>query len=361
MKIGYLSNHNPFDKNSFSSTSYYMSQALRSNPKCTVRILGNWRRPNRIIDKVWKPAPRPSSLTATDFDGLDAVLSLVSTDLVSKYGSLTNIPIVHCTDATPGFLNDFYGYDLPTEVFERERDAYEAASLILFSSEFMLERALSEFGSAYADKVVALPWGANLDVLPSAPPQKPPIEPLKLLFMGKEWARKGGDIVIEAFRKLQSRGIAAELHLVGGKANDVATIENVIDHGYLDKNSRKDRLTLRNLLKDVHFLLLPTRADCTPMVVAEANSYGIPVIATNVGGIPSLMEPGENGDMLSLEADASDYANRLMDLSANREQYEALSRNSFRYFKRNLTWDSWSTSVIQVLHEGLGRDGIARA
>lgn len=351
MNIGYISNHNPLDRNSFSSTSYYMSQALRENPTCTVRILGDWRRPNRIIDKLRKPAAGPSGLMAKSFDGFDVILSLVSTDLVSRYGSLTKVPIVHCTDATPGFLKEFYGYDLPAEAFERERDAYEAASLVLFSSDFMLERALSEFGAVYANKMAALPWGANLDIFPPAPPQKPPMKPLRLLFMGKDWVRKGGDVVVETLRELQRRGVAAELHLVGGKARDAAMIENVIDHGYLNKNLRKDRFVLERLLKEAHFLVLPTRADCTPMVVAEANSHGIPVLITSVGGIPSLMQSGMNGEMLAPDANASDYADRLMALSSERDRYEALSRNSFAHFKRNLTWDAWSKALISLLKD----------
>jgi glycosyltransferase involved in cell wall biosynthesis len=354
MNIGYLSNHNPLDRNSFSGTSYHMSQAIQENRTCTARVLGEWRRPNRIIDKLRNPALGPTGLTPKSFDGLDVVLSLVSSDLVSRCGSLTEVPIVHCTDATPGFLKDFYGYDVPAETFERERHAYETASLVLFSSDFIRERALSEFGAVYATKTVALPWGANLDSFPTVPPRKPLMKPLRLLFMGKDWARKGGDVVIETLRELQRRGVAAELHLVGTKAGDAAIIENVIDHGYLNKNRRKDRLILEKLLNNSHFLVLPTRADCTPMVVAEANSHGIPVLITNVGGIPSLMQSGKNGEMLTPEANASDYADRIMALSTDRDQYETLSRNSFVHFKRNLTWGAWSASMVSLLNERFG-------
>lgn len=351
LNIGYLSNHNPLDRNSFSSTSFYMSKALRENPTCTVRILGEWRRPNRIINTLRKPAPGPSSLLAKSFNGLDVVLSLVSTDLVSRYGPQTKVPFVHCTDATPGFLKDFYGYEAHAEAYQKERAAYDAASLVLFSSEFMLETALSEFGAMYAPKMVALPWGANLDSFPTVPPQKPPLSPLRLLFIGKDWVRKGGDVVIEVLRELRRRDIAAELHLVGTKAGEATMIENVIDYGYLNKNNRKDRLVLENLLRNSHFFVLPTRADCTPMVVAEANSYGIPVLITAVGGIPSLMQSGKNGEMLGPEASASDYADRLMALSESRDRYEALSRDSFEHFKRNLTWDAWSKAVISLLKD----------
>jgi glycosyltransferase involved in cell wall biosynthesis len=355
MNIGYLSNHNPLDRNAFSGTSYYMYRALSESSHCSVRMLGSYRRPRRIIDKLYKPASGPGLLTPKSFDGLDVILSLVSSDLVEKCSPLTEVPVVHCTDATPGFLKDFYNMKVPADALEKEYHAYEAASLILFSSDFMLERALSEFGTSYAPKMAALPWGANLDSIPTVSPQKPPLKPLRLLFIGKDWNRKGGDVVIETLQELRRRGIFAELHLVGTKAGNAGMLENVIDHGYLNKNKRKDRLAIEALLNSSHFLILPTRADCTPMVVAEANSHGIPVLITDIGGIPSLMRAGQNGEMLSPEAGPDDYADRLMALSKDRAQYEALSRSSFEHFRERLTWAAWSDAVTRILKERFAR------
>lgn len=355
IKLGFLSRHNPLDKNAFSSTSHFMWRALSENASCSVRVLGRHRRPRRIIDRLWNSDTGPGPLGPSDFDGLDAVLCLVSSGFVPTYSSVTDVPIIHCTDATPGFLRDFYGYELPTDAYESERLAFDRAKLVLFSSEFMLHQAVAEFGEEFAPKMVAHPWGANLENLPSAPPAKPAMEPLRLLFIGKDWARKGGDIVVGTLRELRRRGVPAELHLVGTNAGELGNIENVVDHGFLNKNRRKDRLVLEQLLNGSHFLLLPTRADCTPMVVAEANSHGIPVLITNVGGIPSLMQAGQNGEMLPLEADAAAYADRLIALSRDREAYNALSRSSFEHFREHLTWSAWSDAVIRTVNERLVR------
>lgn len=355
MKLGFLSNHNPLDKNAFSSTSHFMWRALCENQSCTVRILGNHRRPRRFIDKLWRPSVGPGQLEPNTFEGLDAIVSLVSTDLVVKYGNRTKVPIIHCTDATPGFLQEFYGDQLPSKAFEEERLAYESAEIILFSSDFMRARAVHEFGEQFASKMASLLWGANLESFPSELPEKPPLTPLRLLFIGKDWARKGGDIVIETLKELKRRGVAAELHLVGTSAGDIGNTENVIDHGYLNKNKQKDRLALEGILNSSHFLVLPTRADCTPMVVAEANSHGIPVLISDVGGIASLMHNGRNGEMLSTEAGAGEYADRLIALSTDQAKYHALCRSSFEHFLENLTWSAWSDAVVSHLNERVAR------
>jgi glycosyltransferase involved in cell wall biosynthesis len=91
------------------------------------------------------------------------------------------------------------------------------------------------------------------------------------------------------------------------------------------------------------------------MVVAEANSHGIPVLITDIGGIPSLMRAGQNGEMLSPEAGPREYADRLMALSRDRAQYEALSRSSFEHFREYLTWTAWSTAMIKILKEKFAR------
>lgn len=356
-----MSNHSPFDRNSFSGTSYYMYHALAENPICSVLPLGNHRPPRRIIDRLFMPArPDARPLRPDDFDdGLDVILSLVSTDLVSKYSPLTKVPIVHCTDATPSFLRDFYGKDLPADTVEKERHAYESADLILFSSDFMLNQALLEFGKSYAPKMAALTWGANLDSFPTIPPHKPPLKPLRLLFIGKDWARKGGDVVVATLQELQRRGVAAELHLVGTSPDEDGAVENVINHGHLNKNKRRDWSLIQKLLNEAHFLVLPTKADCTPMVVAEANSHGVPVLITDVGGVSSLMRPGCNGEMLPPEANASNYAARLMALSADPVKYEALSRSSFEHFMEHLTWTAWSKALTDMLKDRFVLDGPA--
>ena len=49
-----------------------------------------------------------------------------------------------------------------------------------------------------------------------------------------------------------------------------------------------------NLYRDIDALILPSYNEGMPVVILEAMSYGLPVIATSVGGIPEIMEDGKN-------------------------------------------------------------------
>lgn len=70
-------------------------------------------------------------------------------------------------------------------------------------------------------------------------------------------------------------------------------------------------------------LLLPSRFDGSPLVVLEALSMGIPVIASRVGGLPQLVDDGRTG-FLCEPADARDFARRVAELARDRALAERM-------------------------------------
>ena len=351
MRIGFFSNHNPLDKRAFSGTAYYMLKSLMEHPSCSVQLLGNYRRPNRVLDTLLTHIPRREKFSLKNVNQCDAILSLVSSNRVSEISQRTNVPVVHVTDATPSFLHEFYRINMSDELVKKERRAIEAARLVYYSSDFMMQRAIADFGREIQDKVAACPWGANLDDAPEAPIQKLPLAPLRLLFVGTNWERKGGDVAVDTLRALRSRGLETELHLIGADANEGKQIQGLISHGFLDKNRISDLTRIQSILRGAHFLILPTRADCTPMVVAEANSYSIPVLISNVGGVPSIMNAGVNGYTLPISSTGEDYADLVLSLIGDENEYSLLSANSYRHYLHKLNWRAWSERTVELLRQ----------
>ncbi|TIP78782.1 MAG: glycosyltransferase family 4 protein [Mesorhizobium sp.] len=131
--------------------------------------------------------------------------------------------------------------------------------------------------------------------------------PLRLAAAGRLIALKNFDRLIEAIRMLQDRGVSASLDLYGDgperqalsrKADELGVGDRVHFHGYV---ARWSELACD---RDVFINLSDTEGFC--IVVAEAMLAGLPVIATDVGGIRDYGKHGEN--MLKLTASSAEMA-----------------------------------------------------
>jgi glycosyltransferase involved in cell wall biosynthesis len=365
MRIGFLCAHNPFDRNAFSGTAYYALQGLErfaaSGGITELRVLGTHRRPvpgGRYFDIVRKLAgiaPHQASFEreADLGAGLDWIISLVSTDLALSVAPKLKAPLAHVTDATPQFLREFYGYAVPKEKDVAEAALIDFSSRVVFSSDFMRQRAIVEFGEHHRTKMRAISFGVNLDRVPQAANlslQAPlPGESVELLFIGKEWERKGGPLALEIISALRRSGTDARLTIVGCDPQDAKQTEGVTIIPFLDKNDKGDGRRFDDILDNAHLFLLPTRADCTPMVIAEANAHSLPAVVTGVGGVGSLITEGRNGKLLPLGAEAEDWADVIRSILSDSTRYEQLRSDSFSHFQNRLNWSAWTRDIIADL------------
>jgi glycosyltransferase involved in cell wall biosynthesis len=145
---------------------------------------------------------------------------------------------------------------------------------------------IEDYGCREED-VEVIPPGIDLDQF--APGVREHELP-RILFVGGDFLRKGGDLLVDTFRK-RLRG-KAELVLV--TQADIPSEPGIIVHRNLGANSAG----LRQLYSDCDVFALPTRADCYSIVCMEALAAGMPLVATRVGGIPDMIREGETGHLV---------------------------------------------------------------
>jgi glycosyltransferase involved in cell wall biosynthesis len=235
---------------------------------------------------------------------------------------------------------------------------------VIYSSAWAARSAIEDYGADPA-KIHVVPFGANID----EPPAREVVlarkqsEQCRLLFLGVDWVRKGGDIAFETLLKLEELGIRAELVVCGCTPPQGVAHERMKIIPFLDKNDERQRKELEQLLMSADFLLLPTRADCTPIVFCEASAFGLPVVATNTGGVPEVVREGENGFLLPYEARGEAYAEVIARVYHDDERYAELVRASRAAFEERLNWDAWGVAVKHILadlldHENSSGDSI---
>lgn len=114
---------------------------------------------------------------------------------------------------------------------------------------------------------------------------------VRLLFVGGNFERKGGYLLLEVFRSLGLHE-RAELHIV--TRDPVPPAPGVVVHRDLANNSPE----LIALYQRADVFVLPTLADCFSLASIEAMAAGLPVITTAMGGIPDIVEHGGTGYLL---------------------------------------------------------------
>jgi glycosyltransferase involved in cell wall biosynthesis len=258
-------------------------------------------------------------------------------------------PIVLWTDTTLDLLIDYYPYlsnlcqETIINIRAMEQAALDKCKLIIYTSEWAAQGAVKTYGIA-PSKIKVIPWGANIecdrnynDIYSLVKSRNP--RTCKLLFMGVDWVRKGGSVAFGVAKELNKIGLNTELTIVGCEPLIDEPIPSFVKSlGYVDKSTKEGSEKINGLFAESHFLILPTVADCSPFVIAEANSFGVPCLATNVGGIPTMIRDNFNGKVFSNDANIYDYCNYIVNLFSNHEQNEKLALSSFNEYQTRLNW-----------------------
>ncbi|MGI9052514.1 MAG: glycosyltransferase family 4 protein [Ilumatobacteraceae bacterium] len=143
---------------------------------------------------------------------------------------------------------------------------------------------------------------------------------LRVLFVGADWARKGGDVLLAAARHPALR--TCEFHVVTRHPVPDAP-PNVVVH--LDVTPGSSRLF--ELFESASVFALPTLADLSPIVLTEAMAMELPVVTTDVGAISELVADGEDGFVVAI-GDAGSFAERLRELVESPELRARMGRRA---------------------------------
>jgi len=221
------------------------------------------------------------------------VTSLFSSRLMRR------LPSVVSLDATPlnyDSIGAAYGHRpesagwLDQRKHRLNRDAFHAAAALVTWSEWAKASLVADY-DVPADRVTVIPPGAahgffRLGEERAAGPASTD-RPVRLLFVGADFARKGGPLLVESARQAKTAR-RFELHIATQQPVEAA--EGVIVHRGLRPNSPG----LMRLFRDADAFILPSNGDCLPLVLMEASAAGLPMIATAIGAMPEVAISGRS-------------------------------------------------------------------
>jgi D-inositol-3-phosphate glycosyltransferase len=186
-----------------------------------------------------------------------------------------------------------------------------------------------------------------------------------LLFVGRLQALKGVDLALETLIELRSRGRNAMLAIIGGpsgadgretlqKLHDRVAQAGVIDH--VSFVAPQAHQLLSSWMRAADVTLVPSRSESFGLVALESSACGTPVVASEVGGLITLIEPAVNGYLVA-ERDPAAWADAV-EVAINPDVATAMS-NSAVLLARRYTWRSAAVSLA-ALTEQLSLSGLVR-
>ena len=189
----------------------------------------------------------------------------------------------------------------------RARSLFMNSACLLPYSRFTMGSLVQDYGIP-EEKIRVVAPGVSLEAWPGrAGTERVPGAPVRVLFVGGDFTRKGGDILAAVARRKEFEGY--EFHFVSPGAPGGRT-GNVIVHNGVNANSR----AMLDLYRASDIFALPTRADFGPTnAVCEAMAMELPVITTPVGGLDEIVADGINGHIIPT-GDADALAARLQRL-----------------------------------------------
>jgi glycosyltransferase involved in cell wall biosynthesis len=374
MRIAYVTPHDHASVVGWSGLVYFIAKALEQNAEVvhakpasrTVRDFSSLKA--RILSRLLKHSYfRDRDPLVLRLHGLQTSrwLRNANVDVVFCPGTTplryidTDRPLAYWADATFAGLVELYPdyANLPRRQLDKwhalEGYVISRATTAIYASHWAASSAV-EFYDADPGKVYVVPFGANLEEAPSYEDVVGIIgsrsaSRCKLLFLGADWHRKGGNIAVEIARKLNANGIETELVTVGAVVPEsVRRLQFVKAYPFLDKRDLASVRQLQQLIAQAHFLVLPTRAEAFGVVFAEANAFGVPCVASRVGGVKTAIRNDYNGRTFDLD-DVQGYCQFIAATFTDPRRYQQLALSSYNEYAARLNWKVAGRTAACVL------------
>lgn len=380
MKIGYVSTYDSSQIGNWSGTGFHIRKTLESHVGVVYPI--------NCYDNTFTWSLKACTFLSRSFMGcnflrdrepfllkryakkVQKALQGSDVDIVFSPGTIpiafleSSLPMVFWTDACFAGMVDFY--PAFTTLCKRslkmghmiDKRVLDKCSLAVYSSKWAADWAIKHY-EVDESKVKVIPFGANIDRAPSRSEaldfiEKRPKDVCKLLFIGIDWARKGGEDAYNVAKALNCRGLKTELSIVGCRPDLSGRDTSFVKvYGMLRKSVREESTLFSKLLSETHYMILPTKAEAYGLVFCEANAYAVPCIASDVGGIPTIIRNDVNGRMFPVNASIDSYCEYILGIFEDYGRYKRLAASSFEEYVSRLNWDAAGKSLKKALDKAL--------
>jgi glycosyltransferase involved in cell wall biosynthesis len=226
-----------------------------------------------------------------------------------------------------------------------EVKAYDNASLIFTFGSLTASSLINQY-KIPEKKIITVYAGCNTNIENKFNPEKYFLK--NILFVGTEWERKGGPLLLKAFEMVLKQHPDANLIIVGCTP-DVSHLPNCTVVGKVrveDMASYYEKATL---------FCLPTIREPFGIVFIEAMSFKLPIIANKIGSIPDIVINGKNGYLI--QNDSMEYSKIICNLLSDPQKCKEMGENGFKFAKSEFNWEIVGKKIKNSINNFLISDG----
>ncbi|MCK5628347.1 glycosyltransferase family 4 protein [Candidatus Bathyarchaeota archaeon] len=357
-------------------TGYRQSKDVRVNNQLSVSFLRSFNVPiiKSFLFAGYTFRKLGKSRESSDVDITHVNLPLVQDFAVPSEFGKTLVSTVHSTwkgeaeaikrepymrlNSNEKFMVSFNWF---LRIFENRM--LERSNKIIAVSEYT-KRELLKYYRVKQDKIRVIHNGVDIEKF------KPTINKLKakevlgldpedktILYVGRLYSRKGLFTLIESmpavvkkFKKaklmISGKGLSNELKKLISHAEKLGVEKNIVFTGYFPDEK------LPQLYQAADIFAFSTFYENLPFAILEAMSTGLPVVTTNVGGIPEIIEDGVNGFLVE-PFNSNQLANRILRFLDNPKEAAVMGLAGRKTIEERFDWRLIVKKVLRVYREAL--------
>jgi glycosyltransferase involved in cell wall biosynthesis len=277
-----------------------------------------------------------------------AVVRYPAAEVVFQHGAIFHAhgagrPVVIYTDFTHRLAEreDNWRNPLAATASDRwdalEHEAYQAAAMVLTRSEHA-RRSLLEDYRVPPGRTAVVGGGVNFERLPDVTPLA---AAPRVLFIGKDFERKGGDLLLAAFARAREQVPDAELWLVTARSD-------VGGPGVRHIAPTYDRQAVAELYRGASVFAMPSRCETWGDVFLEAMAYGLPCIAADADAMPEIVAHGRTG-LLAPPGDVTVLTQALVTLLADEGLRRRMGAAGRERVETTFTWAHVAERIVPSL------------
>lgn len=269
----------------------------------------------------------------------DVVLAVAASQDIALLGG--DLPVIQVSDATLASITGYYDQFTRMWAVSRwqagmiSRLSAKRADHTLAATRWARDALIRDDGIDPGTVTVA-PFGPAITPDGDEPPRAVG-QSLRMLAVVSNWERKGGSRVVAVFEELVRRGLDVELTIVGDVPGSLPP--------KIQTTGRVQPAELRRLYASSHVLLELARSNAAGVTLTDAAAFGLPVIATDTGGVSTIVDDGVTGilvpprerGVVAAAADAVEH---------HRGVFERMGHAARERATTDLSWEAWADRAL---------------